>query len=694
MYASVAIAGFRETYTYEIPQDISPGTFVSVPFGRSKRKGVIIGTSTQCSFQGSVKAVAEIYHHLKASDLQMKLAAWLSQYYLYDVGSYINLMVPFFEDDFSLSPQLRLREEVLLPSNAHRMREVVARLQAGEQLFAHQVPADLLRRMVQRSIIRLDTQCAQTPYVATGYSSRLSPEQQALYEHCLESKKQILLQGVTGSGKTEIYLSLMDHVLAQGRGVIYLVPEINLTPTLEKRLKELFGQRVALIHSQVSSRVKLEQYKKMQRGDITIVVGARSAIFAPVPNLGLIIVDEEHDGSYYQTETPVYHGRDVAMVRGQLEGARVILGSATPSFESYHNALNGKYELLRLDVRYQGVLPEVHLTPNPPSPHDPLSQKLHDELQAHLAAGHQAIVLLNRRGFAPYAVCTGCQQTLRCPHCDIPLTYHKAYGKLVCHSCQYACAFPLSRPHCTNAEIQLKGFGTEKLEEGLEQGFASYGVLRMDRDSAGRRSRAEALLNKFSAGSHRLLVGTQMVAKGHHFPDVELVGIVGIDNMINLPDFRCGERVFQLLMQVAGRAGRNERQRGHVYIQTDCPEFPAIQHVLNRDQDTFYRQELEERSQMGYPPYTRMALMAISGSQREVVQQSIESLAAAVATRGVQTMGPAPFLVEMTRKRYQWKLILKSPSSKTLHIALCKALEHSLPSSVHLKLYVDPVGVL
>ncbi|MBB5020910.1 primosomal protein N' (replication factor Y) [Desulfurispira natronophila] len=654
----------------------------------------MLDCSQEASYQGVIKSVKAVYSHLRLTSKQIRLARWLADYYFFDTANYLQMMIPFHHEDIELPRHIILNSDYQLPGNATRMASYIEKIKSGTVSYTNQLPAEVLRRLLQRNIITVSDRKTVSAFQPTQRFEKLTSLQHAAYETCRDSNQQVLLQGVTGSGKTEIYLCLMENILQKGKGVIYLVPEINLTTELEKRLKCEFGQRVALIHSQITQREKFRQYKAIEQGQIDIVVGARSAVFAPLPNLGLIVVDEEQDSSYYQSESPVYHARDVAMVRGQLENAKVVLGSATPSLESYYNSHTGKYKFVELNQRYGGTLPTIHIIPNPETINEPLSPRLHNELERHLAQNHQAIIMLNRRGFSPYSVCTQCHNSQRCPHCDVALTYHKSMGKLLCHYCQYSRSYPGSCLHCKSSEIHLQGYGTQKVEEQLFDLFRNYGVLRMDRDTAGRRSKAEQIIDEFTSGKQRLLVGTQMIAKGHNFPEVELVGIIGIDYLLNMPDFRASERVYQLLMQVAGRAGRAKKNQAHVYIQTSYPELSAIECTAQGTQEKFYQQELQMRQMLGYPPFSRMAVVAISGSDRESVVQALDAIADCSAVDGVEQMGPAPFLVEMTRKRYQWKLVLKSKSRSKLKEALLLANNCVLSSSIQRKIFVDPVGIL
>ncbi|WP_051321514.1 replication restart helicase PriA [Chrysiogenes arsenatis] len=699
-YLQVALVGIGAPLTYTAPRNLllERGAVVRVPLGRGERVGVVLASSDTAppEFATKLKAIHEAYPHLTLHPAQVALAEWLSNYYLHDVAGYLEAMIPPLRQTL-LPERVALHHIGAISPRAKEMKRIAEQIAQGAIRFIDEIPAALRRKMVEREIIRtVPRAAAQTAYRAQNYAARLSDVQRTAWQAALATDRPVLLHGITGSGKTEIYFSLMDTVLAEGGSVIYLVPEINLTPLLRDKLLAVFGERVAVIHSQIGEAERYRYFLQMTTGEISIVVGARSALFAPMPHLKLIIVDEEHDNSYFQSESPVYHARDAALVRGQIEGARVILGSATPSLESYLNAEKGKYLLCHLATRFAGTLPQVEIIP-PVAAREasPLGSDIEKDLTQTLAGGKQAIVFLNRRGFSPYAICQQCRTTLKCPHCDVSLTYHKALGKVMCHYCESSFALGHPCSECGSREFVMMGMGTERLEEYLEQAFGTYGVIRIDSDSAGTRTRAEALIRSFAAGEARLLVGTQMIAKGHHFPDVDMVVVLGVDALVNIPDFRAGERVFQLLTQVSGRAGRQDGANGRVVIQSEYAELPAMQAVLAADQSIFYQAEVDFRRDFGYPPFGRMALLGISGTRQDEVRRAIETLAEVARgnTLGVEVLGPTPFMVEQVRQRYQWKVLFKASTHRALALLLDELRGKTLPRALRLKIVVDPVGV-
>jgi primosomal protein N' (replication factor Y) len=494
-----------------------------------------------------------------------------------------------------------------------------------------------------------------------------------------------LLHGVTGSGKTAVYLAAMQSVLAAGRGSILLVPEIGLTPGVAADLHNIFGEEIAILHSSLSDAERAEQWHRIRRGEARIAVGTRSAIFAPVRDLALIIVDEEHDNSYKQEETPRYHGRDVAVVRAKALNATVVLGSATPSLESYHNATRGKYALVELPDRVQErPLPEVELVDmreefQQTGKESVLSRRLIEETTASLDRGEQAMILLNRRGYSAWVMCRSCGDTLQCRDCAVAMTYHKRQHRLLCHYCGYQQPVPKTCPKCGSDYVQFMGTGSEKLEDLLHAAFPRARIGRMDRDTVHGHDDFERMLSEFQAGDIDLLVGTQMIAKGHDVHGVTLVGVVGADTALGLPDFRAAERTFQLLTQVAGRAGRGE-MLGKVVLQTHFPDHYAVQFAAHHDYHGFADKELRFRGWMHYPPFDSLANIVVrSDKQEEALRYSglLGRWFEKVRHEGVRVMGPAPAPISRLKKDYRFHFVLKAASRERLNSILRAMLDHA-----------------
>ena len=514
-----------------------------------------------------------------------------------------------------------------------------------------------------------------------------------------------LLHGVTGSGKTEVYLRVIAEALEAGRTALVLVPEISLTPQLAARFRARFGDRVAILHSGMSERARLGEWSRLRRGEARIAVGARSAIFAPLAGLGVIVVDEEHDGSFKQDEGVKYHARDVALVRAQRAGAVCVLGSATPSLETSAHAERGQYRRLMLTVRPTArPMPSVEivdLKKYMPDGDAMLSAPLRTAIAETLAAGDQTILFLNRRGFATFVLCRACGHAFRCPHCSVSLTYHRHSDRLSCHYCGFQQRVPEVCPSCsTKGSIERKGLGTEKVADAVAAAFPEARVARLDRDVA-TGAKIEAVLARVARREVNLLVGTQMVTKGHDFPGVTLVGVLCADTGLNIPDFRASERTFQLLAQVAGRAGRGDRP-GRVLIQTYRPNAPAVVAAAAHDYASFFAAETAARAELGYPPHGRLIAVRVDGPDPHEVAgtaQRIAQLAEAYANRPdiggiVEVRGPVAAPLERLRGRTRWQVWLRSADRHALRRVARAVLAAEVASAVRVGLDVDPISAM
>ncbi|HRI53950.1 MAG TPA: primosomal protein N', partial [Pseudomonadota bacterium] len=518
-----------------------------------------------------------------------------------------------------------------------------------------------------------------------------------------------LLHGVTGSGKTELYLQLIDAALQAGRTALVLVPEIALTPQLSARFMARFGRDVAVLHSALTPGQRADAWRRILLGEVRIALGPRSALFAPLSRLGVVIVDEEHDSSFKQQDGVRYHGRDTALVRAQQAGAVAVLGSATPSLESMELVRRGKLQRLTLLTRATGVpMPSVTVIDLKQHVFAEdrllLSTPLQNAIKETLAAGEQAILFLNRRGYATFLLCQRCGHRLECPHCSVTLTWHKETGELCCHYCGQHEPVPEACPLCQQKSIQRLGLGTEKLQEQLAACFPTARVARLDRDTASHSG-----LHRVLAAMHRreidLLIGTQMLAKGHDFPGVTLVGVVLADTGMGLPDFRASEKTFQLLAQVAGRAGRQGRP-GRVLIQTYNPDHPAVTAAASHDYLTFAQGELYAREQLGYPPHCRLGLLRVDGVDPYAVRDAAHEVAATVralierlgregeADAALSLLGPAEAPLSRLKGRTRWQMIVRAPQSRALRALLRAALQITLPRALRLTAHVDPVSTL
>ncbi|HEV2386879.1 MAG TPA: primosomal protein N' [Candidatus Acidoferrales bacterium] len=514
-----------------------------------------------------------------------------------------------------------------------------------------------------------------------------------------------LLFGATGSGKTEVYLRSVERVLARGRGAILLVPEIGLTYGVGRQARARFGDRVAVLHSALPDAERAREWWRVRRGEAPVVVATRLGVFAPVPSLGLLVVDEEQESSYKQEETPRYNARDTAVMRGKLEGATVLLGSATPSLESFHHARQGKYRLLDVGGRVEnrplaGVevvdLREDFVRQKRASP---ISRPLRESLERALEQGTQALVLINRRGYAWFVLCRACGATLECVNCSIALTYHKRRDRLVCHYCGHSARVPPLCPKCHSEHLYYFGEGAERIEEYLRGEFPRARIARLDRDTARTRQAYKRVLGAFAAGELDLLVGTQMVAKGHDFQRVAVVGVLGADRALAVPDFRAAERAFQLLTQVAGRAGRGTLA-GRVVVETFHPDHYAIRHAARQDYPGFFDQELRFRRLMHYPPFAALANVVVRDRNLGRVVEWTRALAAFFSRRaseGLKVLGPAPAPLARLKREHRYQFLLKSPRRSLLARTLAESMEFcaqkEIPEGAAL-VDVDPVSLL
>ena len=528
------------------------------------------------------------------------------------------------------------------------------------------------------------------------------------------SPRPVLLHGVTGSGKTLVYVELLARVLERGRTAIVLVPEISLTPQIVTRFRARFGDRVAVFHSGLSEGERYDQWRQLRSGKKRIAVGARSALFAPLPDLGAIVVDEEHDGSYKQSEAPRYHARDLAVVRAGMVGAACVLGSATPALESWANAQRGKFVLVSLPERVGGGrLPRVAVVDlrdvrrrlqakGTPGISAILSPVLMEAVRERLRREEQVILLLNRRGYASFVQCHECGDVRRCIHCSVSLTFHRVSGRLLCHHCCYQEPAPESCPRCGSLDLSHRGIGTEQVERVVAETFPQARLARMDADTTSGKWAHHNILGRVERGEVDILMGTQMIAKGLDFPRVTLVGVVNADVGIHLPDFRASERTFQLLAQVAGRAGRSILE-GEVIVQTALPDHYAIQAAVAHDCAAFTARELDERRRPAYPPWVRLANVVLSSPDREIAAAAAESGARWLRLRleragpeGVELVGPAPAPIERLHGRWRWHFLLRAASSNALTGA-CRALVKGFAPpgrDVRLALDRDPVALL
>jgi primosomal protein N' (replication factor Y) len=730
-------------FDYLVPPDLEEavevGSRVKVPFASRQVLGcvtAVLEASPHAKLRSILKIIGRQSH---VTPKILQLARWMGEYYCSPPEIALKAVLP----EAVRKEKEGWREQLFVrvlpgpnpgPKLSKRQAEILEMARARKELPLQDLlrqantTGQTLRRLEDKGLIHIAPQISERdPYgrdiILPTQPLSLNDAQQRAVTAITQanapagagpekSRPVFLLHGVTGSGKTEVYLQAMAHTLQQGKGAIVLVPEISLTPQTVERFKARFTSGacqtlVAVLHSHLSAGERHDEWHKIRQGRARIVIGARSAIFAPVDPLGLIIVDEEHEHSYKQEEAPRYHARDVAVVRGRMENAVVVLGSATPSMESFYNVEKGKYRLLEMPDRADDKkMPVVRVIDMRQAARQekgtPLfSPELKEAIHRRLERQEQTLLFLNRRGFATSLQCPLCGYVAQCPNCSLALTYHRQAGQLRCHICGHAAGAPAvcPNPKCRNPAIRFAGIGTEKVEATLAKLFPRARVQRMDSDALKRKEDYRRILGDFRVGKIDILVGTQMIAKGLHFPNVTLVGIVYADLGLHLPDFRAGERTFQLLTQVAGRSGRGDVE-GEVFIQAFTPFHPAIQYARRHDFAGFYEQEIEFRRQLKYPPASRIALLLLKGRNEEKVKFSALHVRQEIQKKGgavpdLVIAGPAPAPLARAESLYRHHLVLRTRHMANLSRALAElSATLTLPDDVSLTIDIDPVNLM
>jgi primosomal protein N' (replication factor Y) len=773
MIARVSLEiALRKEFDYLIPpglaDQVDVGSRVQVPFGPRKVLGCVTAMAEESAHTKLKPIIKVIGAQTLVTPKVLKLARWIADYYCCAPEIALKSVLPEVVRKEQSGWRERLFVRALpvageLPKLPKRQREIWNIIEERREMALQELleladtTASTIRRLEDRGLVEIANQISERdPYarehILPSQPLPLNAAQAGALEKIkaameaenaqprsnrqtaavpLSASKTFLLHGVTGSGKTEVYLQAIAHALERGKGAIVLVPEISLTPQTVERFKARFSSGplqtlVAALHSHLSSGERHDEWHKIRQGRARIVIGARSAIFAPVDPLGLIIVDEEHEHTYKQEESPRYHARDVAIMRGQMEGAPVVLGSATPSLETYFNCRKGKYALLELPERVDDQkMPQVRVVDMRQAARKDkgtpiFSPQLKEAITQRLERGEQTILFLNRRGYSSSLQCPKCGHVCGCPNCSISLTYHRTEQKLSCHICGHSEKVPAVCPNesCKNPAIRFAGTGTQKVEEALAKLFPNARTQRMDADTMKRKDDYRKILGDFRVGKIDILVGTQMIAKGLHFPNVTLVGIIFADLALHQPDFRAGERTFQLLTQVAGRAGRGDIE-GEVVVQAFTPFHPAIQFARRHDFVGFYEQELEFREQLKYPPLGRVALLTLKGRNEEkvrfsadhlkrIIESTLQSSKPTASLPGEKSggganggvfgdlivSGPAPAPLLRAETFYRYQIMLRTQRMSALSRELAKVIQSLvLPEDVMLVVDIDPVNL-
>ena len=726
LVADVAVnAPVHTLYSYRVPDDLAEsavvGVRVEVPFGRRSIIGVVVHR-----YQGDGSDLKELKTCLDDVPLLdaelLRLLRWAADYYHYPLGQVIKnalpggLMRAGKQTGIVTEKHYRRINPDIFPQGK-RQQQILAWIDAQGGAGATQIrsefpsPTPVLKRLLELGCLELcETERLRDPFLLEPLPPDKAlilndPQRQSLERITAQIMARrfhpFLIHGVTGSGKTEIYLRAVEECLKQERQALILVPEISLTPQLVSRFRARFetaDERIAVLHSGLSAGERYDAWRTIVRRQANIVIGARSAVFAPLPEPGLIIVDEEHDSSYKQGEGFRYHARDLALVRGQQQRCPVLLGSATPSLASYYRCQQGNCTLLTLPDRvHAGAMPVVELVDlRSESVRGLLAEPLIAAITSVLEQRRQVLLLLNRRGFAPYLLCTDCGTSFHCPNCEITLTYHQRQRHLICHYCDYVDQVPEQCPACQGLRIIPQGAGTERLEEDLAELFPAARIARMDRDTTRTKGSHQQIVTQVMEDQVDILVGTQMIAKGHDFPNVALVGVLGADSLLNLPDFRSAERSFALLTQVAGRAGRASGG-GRVFIQTYHPEHFAHICAAAQDYDAFYQQELPFRQELGYPPCGHLVNLIFSGNNGDQVSNAATLVGRRLQSRAgdVEILGPSPCPLTRLRGKYRYQILLKAPSRPPLRrlLAMVEGVATELPRQVSIHIDIDPLDM-
>ena len=703
----------NKTFDYNVPDDLEPklGDRVYVHFGNQKKldEGIIIGFKDKSEYK--LKDIVKIQKD-NISENRIKLAQWMSNRYFCNLSECLKLMLP--PGTGNKEETKRTKEKTL---NVYSLSKTIAEIETDieNKLIRGNKQIDVLRLLYDNHNMSLqdieimakassttvktlvdkgylkqsEKQIERDPFqekeIQKTNELKLNIEQQDAY--CsIDKPGEYLLHGITGSGKTEIYLQLIKRELENGKTAIVLVPEISLTPQTIDRFTSRFGkEKIAVLHSKLSNGERFDQWNKIKEGKAQIVIGARSAIFAPLKELGIIIIDEEHDSSYQSESTPQYDALEIARKIADEENIKLVLGSATPDTRTYKNALEGKISLIELTKRANNArLPEVEIIDLRDElangNHNMISTKLKNEIQKNIESKNQTILFLNRRGFSNFIMCKTCGNVIKCKRCDISMTYHKDENKLKCHYCGLEEQVPNKCPNCGSKELKYSGSGTQKLEEEVHKLFPTASTIRMDIDTVTKKHSHEDILTKFKEDKIDILIGTQMIVKGHDFPKVTLVGVISADNALNIGDYRASEITFQVLTQVAGRAGRGE-QNGKVIIQTYNPDHYAIECAKEQDFKKFYQIESKIRKTLKYPPFCDIIVLDFSSLNKHEIQRDTKKLHQYLKNRiinekfGVLLYSPLPCPIEKINDRYRWRMIIKCIYDEKMNKLLKETLE-------------------
>lgn len=728
-------------FDYKIPDflldKIGIGNLVLVPFGKRSIKAFVISIKDKVEISDNkIKNIKKLYKKESFFNKKdLKLYQWMADYYSLNLISVIRAAVPagVFNNNISkkrkkyisINSEIKEIKKVIkdIEKKAPKQKEVLKVLLKNQNSDytktelakkAETYPGTV-NRLIKKGYIKSEEKIERRkPFLEKKEEEKESFEANYYQQKAIDTieenilnpdiSKTYLLHGVTGSGKTEVYLQLVEKILNKKQGAIILVPEISLAPVMVRRFYSRFGDKIAVLHSNLSTGERFDEWLRLKKGEAKIAIGARSAIFAPIRNLGIIIIDEEHENSYKQSSYPYYHAREVGVKRAKINGIPLVLGSATPSLKSYYLAQKKYFKYLSLPERInKRNLPPVDIIDMRDEMKEGnlsiFSQKLKKNIEKALTRNEQILLFLNRRGYSSFALCRECGHVLRCENCDISLTYHDKENLLKCHYCDYQKEIPRFCPECGSEYIKKFGIGTEKLEEEVNKYFPEAEVDRMDIDTTTQKGAHRKILNRLENNKTDILIGTQMITKGHDYPGISVVGVITADTILNLPDFRSAERTFQLITQVAGRTGRGDIN-GEVIVQTYTPGHYSIQAARKHDYQKFYKKEVALRKQLNYPPFTKLVNIIVEGENNDEVIKGANDLGSffdSYQTEILELLGPSPAPIEKLRGKYRWQIILKFSKYKERKYLLKEIRENFLPykvKSVKFNIDVDPISML
>ena len=728
-------------FDYKIPDNllnkIKIGHLVLVPFGKRSIKAFVISINNEVEISRSkIKSLKKLYKNESFFNKKdLKLYKWMAEYYNLNLISVIRAAIP--AGIFNNNIRKKRKKYIYLNAKKEKIKKVIKKIRkkAPKQKEVLKVllenseidftktelanKADTypgtVNRLIEKGYVKVEEKIARRkPFLEKKEEEKQKFKPNEYQQNAIDEIKQnisnsnfsqtYLLHGVTGSGKTEVYLQLVELILNKNQGAIILVPEIALAPVMVRRFYSRFGDEIAVLHSNLSPGERYDEWLRLKKGKAKIAIGARSAIFAPVKNLGIIIIDEEHENSYKQSSYPYYHAREVGIKRAKINGIAMILGSATPSLKSYYLAQKKYFKYLSLPERVKKrEMPSVDIIDMREEMKEGnlsiFSHKLKTNIENALDNNEQVLLFLNRRGYSSFALCRECGHVLRCKNCDISLTYHDKEKLLKCHYCDYNKEIPRFCPECGSEYIKKFGIGTEKLEEEVNKYFPEAEVDRMDIDTTSNKGSHRKILKRLENNETDILIGTQMITKGHDYPGISVVGVITADTILNLPDFRSSERTFQLITQVAGRTGRGDIS-GEVIVQTYTPDHYSIQAARKHDYQKFYKKEVSLRKQLNYPPFTKLVNIIVEGKKNEEVIKGANNLGAFFDNYQnyiLELLGPSPAPIEKLRGKYRWQIILKFAKYNDRNYLLKKIRQKFFPynvKSVKFNIDVDPISML